>query len=85
MEILLESMMMSERKEYLSGGICWCNPSENPTGWKDMFGVCPSTRLQRCVTHLKRQLLNKVRHGDKKALSYNLHDVFLIGRNDYTR
>jgi transposase-like protein len=47
--------------------------------------VYPTTRLQRCVTHLKRNLLNKVRHGDKKALSDDLRDVFRTGQKDYTR
>lgn len=47
--------------------------------------VFPTTRLQRCVTHLKRNLLNKVRHGDKKALSDDLRDVFRTGQKDYTR
>jgi len=31
--------------------------------------VYPKTLLQRCVTHLKRNMLSKVRHGDKMELA----------------
>ena len=44
----------------------------------------PSTPLQRCVTHLKRNLFAKVRHGDKAALASDLRDVFRTGQQDYT-
>jgi transposase-like protein len=44
----------------------------------------PGTPLQRCVTHLKRNLLSKVRHGDKAALASDLRDVFRTGQRDYT-
>jgi len=47
--------------------------------------VYPAAHFQRCVTHLKRNLLNKVRHGDKKSLSDDLRDVFRTGQKDYTR
>lgn len=45
----------------------------------------PEVPLQRCVTHLKRGLLNKVRHGDKAALADDLKDVFRTGQRSYTR
>ena len=44
----------------------------------------PGTPLQRCVTHLKRNLLAKVHHGDKAALAADLRDVFRTGQQDYT-
>jgi transposase-like protein len=33
-------------------------------------GKFPGTPLQQCVTHLKRNLFAKVRHGDKAYMSY---------------
>ena len=30
----------------------------------------PGTALQRCTTHLKRNMLARVRHGDKKDPGY---------------
>lgn len=44
----------------------------------------PGTSLQRCVTHLKRNLFAKVRHGDKAALAADLREVFRTGQRDYT-
>ena len=44
----------------------------------------PGTPLQRCVTHLKRNLLAKVRHDDKAALAADLRDIFRTGQPDYT-
>lgn len=44
----------------------------------------PGTPLQRCVTHLKRNMFAKVRHGDKAALASDLRDVFHTGQRDYT-
>lgn len=44
----------------------------------------PRTQLQRCVTHLKRNMLAKVRHGDKASLAEDLRDVFRTGQRDYT-
>jgi len=44
----------------------------------------PGTPLQRCVTHLKRNMLAKVRHGDKAALGADLRDVFRTGQRGYT-
>lgn len=36
----------------------------------------PDTSLQKCVTHLKRNMLNRVRHGDKGELANELREVF---------
>lgn len=47
--------------------------------------VYPSTPLQPCVTHLKRNMLNRVRHGDKQELSQDLACVFRVGQPDYSR
>lgn len=44
----------------------------------------PGTQLQRCVTHLKRNMFAKVRHGDKAALAADLRDIFRTGQRDYT-
>lgn len=44
----------------------------------------PGTPLQRCVTHLKRNLFAKVRYGDKAALAADLRDIFRTGQRDYT-
>lgn len=44
----------------------------------------PGTPLQRCVTHLKRNMLARVNHGDKAALAADLRDVFRTGQRDYT-
>jgi putative transposase len=44
----------------------------------------PNTPLQKCVTHLKRNVLNHVRHGDKGEMANDLRDVFRTGERDYT-
>ena len=44
----------------------------------------PGTPLQRCVTHLKRNMFAKVRHGDKAAMAADLRDIFRTGQPDYT-
>ena len=44
----------------------------------------PGTPLQRCVTHLKRNMFAKVRHGGKAALASDLRDIFRTGQRDYT-
>ena len=44
----------------------------------------PGTPLQRCVTHLKRNMFAKVRHGDKAAMGADLRDIFRTGQPDYT-
>lgn len=53
-----------------------------PTALSSVF---PSTPLQKCVTHLKRNMLSKVRHGDKKELAEDLRDVFHTGQKGYTK
>lgn len=53
-----------------------------PTALSSVF---PSTPLQKCVTHLKRNMLSKVRHGDKKELAEDLRDVFRTGQKGYTK
>ena len=43
------------------------------------------SRVQiRCVTHLKRNIYAKVRHGDKAAIAADLRDIFRTGQRDYT-
>ena len=44
----------------------------------------PGTPLQRCVTHLKRNMFANVSHGDKGALASDLRDIFRTGQRDYT-
>lgn len=44
----------------------------------------PGTSLQRRVTHLKRNMFAKVRHGDKAAFEADLRDIFRTGKRDYT-
>ena len=44
----------------------------------------PQAALQRCITHLKRNLFAKVNHGDKGALAADRHDIFRTGQRDYT-
>lgn len=45
----------------------------------------PNVPLQRCTTHLKRNLLDKVKYGDKLALAEDLRNIFRTGERDYTR
>lgn len=56
-------------------------------GIKGLDGVIgekfPGTPLQRCVTHLKRNMFARVRHGDKAALAADLRDIFRTGQRDY--
>jgi transposase-like protein len=46
--------------------------------------VYPQADLQKCVTHLKRNMLNKVRHGDKGELAEDLREVFRTGDRYYS-
>jgi putative transposase len=46
--------------------------------------VFPGTPLQKCVTHLKRNMFSKVRHGDKGQLAADLREVFRTGDRSYT-
>jgi len=41
--------------------------------------IFPGTPLQNCVTHLKRNMLARVRHGDKGELAEDLREVFRMG------
>jgi putative transposase len=49
-----------------------------------LASVYPGTAQQKCVTHLKRNILNRVRHGDKKSMADDLRDVFRTGDRTYT-
>lgn len=52
---------------------------------EDALDRCfPDTSLQKCVTHLKRNMLNRVRHGDKGELAHDLREVFRTGDRGYT-
>lgn len=44
----------------------------------------PGTSLQRCVTHLKRDMICRVRHGDRGDLAADLRRVFKTGDENYT-
>lgn len=44
----------------------------------------PGAALQRCTTHLKRNMLARVRHGDKKELADDMREVFRTGDKNYT-
>ena len=46
--------------------------------------VFPKTPLQRCTTHLKRNLLSDVRTGDKGELAEDMRQVFRTGDRNYT-
>ena len=47
--------------------------------------VTPSPMCRcRGTRHLKRNLLGKVRHGDKMSLADDLRDVFRTGDRSYT-
>jgi putative transposase len=49
-----------------------------------LAGAFPGTPLQKCVTHLKRNMLSKVRHGDKGDLASDLREVFRTGDRSYS-
>ena len=54
-------------------------------GLEDVISaVFPGTPLQRCTTHLKRNLLSSVRNGDKGELAEDLRQVFRTGDRSYT-
>ena len=44
----------------------------------------PGAAFQRCTTHLKRNMLARVRHGDKRGLANDLREVFRTGDKSYT-
>lgn len=45
----------------------------------------PEARHQKCVTHLKRGILTKVKAADKDLVAEELREVFLTGQRNYTR
>ena len=54
-------------------------------GLKDVISaIFPGTPLQRCTTHLKRNLLSCVRNGDKGELAEDLRQLFRTGDRSYT-
>ena len=54
-------------------------------GLEDVISaVFPGPPLQRCTTHLKRNLLSCVRNGDKGELAEDLRQVFRTGDRSYT-
>ena len=54
-------------------------------GLEDVISaVFPGTSLQRCTTHLKRNLLSCVRNGDKGELAEDLRQLFRTGDRSYT-
>ena len=46
--------------------------------------VFSGTSLQRCTTHLKRNILSDVRNGDKGDVADDLRQVFRTGDRNYT-
>lgn len=46
--------------------------------------VFPGTKLQRCTTHLKRNIVSDVRNGDKGEVADDLRQVFRTGDRNYT-
>ena len=54
-------------------------------GLEDVIStVFPGTPLQRCTTHLQRNLLGGVRNGDKGELAEDLRQLFRTGDRSYT-
>ena len=54
-------------------------------GLEDVISeVFPGTKLQRCTTHLKRNILSDVRNGDKGDVAEDLRQVFRTGDRNYT-
>lgn len=49
--------------------------------------VFPKSRFQKCVTHLKRNVLKKARSKDKEEISKDLYDVFdmNLANDTYTK
>ena len=41
--------------------------------------------FQKCVVHLKRNMLNRVRYTDREKLAEDLNKVFVIGNPSYTK
>ncbi len=54
-------------------------------GLEDVISeVFTGTKLQRCTTHLKRNILSDVRNGDKGEVADDLRQVFRTGDRNYT-
>lgn len=54
-------------------------------GLEDVISeVFPGTKLQRCTTHLKRNILSDVRNGDKGDVAEDLRHIFRTGDRNYT-
>lgn len=54
-------------------------------GLEDVIAeVFPQTPLQRCTTHLKRNIISDVRIGDKREVAEDLKQVFRVGDRNYT-
>lgn len=53
-------------------------------GLEDVIAeVFPKTPLQRCTTHLKRNIISDVRIGDKREVAEDLKQVFRTGDRNY--
>ena len=46
--------------------------------------VFPGTSLQRCTTHLKRNILSDVCNGDKGDVADDMRQIFRTGDRNYT-
>lgn len=54
-------------------------------GLEDVISeVFPGTKLQRCTTHLKRNILSDVRNGDQGDVAEDLRHIFRTGDRSYT-
>ena len=54
-------------------------------GLEDVISeVFAGTKLQRCTTHLKRNIISDVRNGDKGDVADDLRQVFRTGDRNYT-
>lgn len=54
-------------------------------GLEDVIAeVFPKTPLQRCTTHLKRNIISDVRIGNKREVAEDLKQVFRTGDRNYT-
>ena len=51
---------------------------------KEVLSIFPKTSFQQCVTHFKRNILCKVRSGDKPFIASNLATIFDIQDKSYT-
>ena len=47
--------------------------------------VFPQAKFQKCVTHLKRNIVNKVRSSHKQEIADDLKEVFVTGDPSYTK